>query len=188
MSKGSTVKTELIGWAYVRVSTIEQSNVLHGSVEQQENRIKRWQLEQSQRIGIKHRITRFIYEDISGRAKSLHKREEYHELIRAIKQKAIDFVVVEKLDRLHRNQIESRKFVDLCAEMGIKFYRLDGGLVDLKDRSSWTSVFIESWMAEEYSLYLVEKLTKKGREARVNNGKDNQSMPVLGLDEHPTEA
>jgi hypothetical protein len=43
-------------------------------------------------------------------------------------------------------------------------------------------------MAEEYSLDLVEKLTKKGREARVNNGKDNNSMPVLGLDEHPTEA
>ena len=188
MNKESSARTELIGWAYVRVSTLEQSNVLHGSVEQQQNRIKRWQIEQSQRTGIKHRITRFIDEDISGRAKSLHKRDEYHELTRAIKQKAIDFVVIEKLDRLHRNQIESRKFVDLCDEMGIKFYRLDGGLVDLKDRSSRTSVFIEAWMAEEYSLDLVEKLTKKGREARVNNGKDNNSLPILGLDEHPTEA
>ncbi len=188
MSKESAARAELIGWAYVRVSTLEQSNVLHGSSEQQQNRIKRWQTEQSQRTGIKHRITRFIDEDISGRVQSLHKRDEYHELARAVKQKAIDFVVIEKIDRLHRNQIEIRKFIDLCDEMGIKLYRLDGGLVDLKDRSSRTSVFIESWMAEEYSLDLVEKLTKKGREARVNNGKDNQSMPVLGLDEHPTEA
>lgn len=188
MSKESMHKKELVGWAYIRVSTPEQSNVLHGSLEQQENRIRRWESEQSAKTGITHKITRYIDEDISGRAKSLHKRLEYHELIMAIKKRAIDFVVIEKLDRLHRNQIESRKFVDLCDEMGIKFYRLDGGLVDLKDRSSRTSVFIESWMAEEYSLDLVEKLTKKGREARVNNGKDNQSMPVLGLDEHPTEA
>lgn len=186
MSKESV--KELIGWAYVRVSTAEQSNVLHGSIEQQLNRIKRWQLEQSERSGIPHKITRFIDEDISGRAESLHKRGEYHELIRAIKEKTIDFVVVEKLDRLHRNIIESRKFIDLCDTMGIKFYRLDGGLVDLKDRSSRTSVFIESWMAEEYSLDLVEKLTKKGREARVNNGKDNNSLAILGIDEHPTEA
>jgi DNA invertase Pin-like site-specific DNA recombinase len=188
MKMESMDKKELIGWAYVRVSTAEQSNVLHGSVEQQQNRIKRWEIEQTNRTGVVHRITRFIDEDISGRAESLHKRREYHELIMAIKKQKIDFVVVEKLDRLHRNIIESRKFIDLCDEMGIKFYRLDGGLVDLKDRSSRTSVFIESWMAEEYSLDLVEKLTKKGREARVNNGKDNQSMPILGLDEHPTEA
>lgn len=188
MNKESAHKKGLIGWAYVRVSTVDQSNVLHGSVEQQQNRIKRWEREQSERTGVIHKITRFIDEDISGRAESLHKRREYHELTMAIKKRAIDFVVVEKLDRLHRNVIESRKFIDLCDEMGIKFYRLDGGLVDLKDRSSRTSVFIESWMAEEYSLDLVEKLTKKGREARVNNGKDNNSMPILGLDEHPTEA
>lgn len=188
MSNETASKKELVGWAYVRVSTADQSNVLHGSIEQQQNRIKRWESEQSARIGIVHKITRYIDEDISGRAESLHKRREYHELVTAIKKRTIDFVVVEKLDRLHRDIIESRKFIDLCDEMGIKFYRLDGGLVDLKDRSSRTSVFIESWMAEEYSLDLVEKLTKKGREARVNNGKDNQSMPVLGLDEHPTEA
>lgn len=53
-------------------------------------------------------------------------------------RKVIDFVVVEKLDRLHRNMIESRKFIDLCDEMGVKFYRLDDGLVDFKDRSSST--------------------------------------------------
>jgi DNA invertase Pin-like site-specific DNA recombinase len=188
VSKESMHKKELVGWAYIRVSTVEQSNVLHGSIEQQHNRIKRWESEQSDRTGISHKITRFIDEDISGRAESLHKRLEYHELTMAIKKRVIDFVVVEKLDRLHRDLIESRKFIDLCDEMGIKLYRLDGGLVNLKDRSSRTSVFIESWMAEEYSLDLVEKLTKKGREARVNNGKDNQSMPVLGLDEHPTEA
>lgn len=101
----------------------------------------------------------------------MHKRREYHELVMAIKKRTKDFVAVEKLDRLHRNNIESRKFIDLCDEKGIKFYRLDGGLVDLKDRSSRISVFIESWMAEEYSLDLVEKLTKKGREAGILNAK-----------------
>lgn len=188
MAKILTNRAELVGWAYVRVSTVDQSNVLHGSLEQQLNRIKRWQVEQTQRTGIKHTVERFIDEDISGRAQSLHKRREYHELIRAIERRQIDFVVVEKLDRLHRDVVESRKFISLCDSMGIKFYRLDGGLVDLKDRSSRTSVFIESWIAEEYSLDLVEKLTKKGREARVNNGKDNNSMSVLGINEHPTEA
>lgn len=188
MGKQLTSKDELVGWAYVRVSTPDQRNVLHGSVEQQLNRIKRWQAEQSAKTGIKHRITRYIDEDISGRVESLHKRSEFHDLMRAIKNQLIDFVVIEKLDRLHRNQVESRKFIDLCDANGVKFYRLDGGLVDLKDRSSRTSVFIESWIAEEYSLDLVEKITKKGREARVNNGKDNNSLPILGLDEHPTEA
>ncbi len=81
MGKDLVVKKELIGWAYVRVSTIDQSNVLHGSIEQQLNRIKRWELEQSSRTGVVHRITRFIDEDISGRAESLHRRREYHELV-----------------------------------------------------------------------------------------------------------
>ena len=188
MKKDSPNKSEMVGWAYVRVSTVDQGNVGHGSLEQQLNRIKRWESEQTLHTGVMHRITRFIDEDISGRAQSLHKRREYHELTNAIQQKIIDFVVVEKLNCLHRNVVESRRFIDLCDSMGVKFYRLDGGLVDFRDRSSRTSVFIESWMAEEYSLDLVEKLTKKGREARVNNGKDSSSVPILGLDEHPTEA
>lgn len=67
MNKELPVKSELISWAYVRVSTADQSNVLHGSIEQQQNRIKRWESEQSARTGIPHRITRYIDEDISGR-------------------------------------------------------------------------------------------------------------------------
>jgi hypothetical protein len=42
MIRELATKEELVGWAYVRVSTADQSNVLHGSLEQQLNRIKRW--------------------------------------------------------------------------------------------------------------------------------------------------
>lgn len=66
MGKQLTSKDELVGWAYVRVSTPDQRNVLYGSVEQQLNRIKRCKAEQSARTGIKHRIIRYIDEDTSA--------------------------------------------------------------------------------------------------------------------------
>ena len=43
-------------------------------------------------------------------------------------------------------------------------------------------------LAEDYVLELEEKITKRGREARVNYGKNKSTLPILGLDPHPTKS
>ncbi len=149
--------------------------------------IERWATQQSQQGNFDYKVTKIIEEDISGRNKSLHKRTGYSEILRAIKMKAIDFLVVEKLDRLGRDQDNNRYLVQLAEQHEVEVYEVDGGHIDRKDRGKRLSFNIKNMWAEEYSLELEEKITKKQREARVNNNKDTSSCPMLGLDAHLTK-
>jgi DNA invertase Pin-like site-specific DNA recombinase len=174
-----------IGWALMRVSTKDQALVQHGSLEQQRHMLERWSTQQTEVTGQTYEITRFFEEDISGRGKSLHKRLALVEIERAIDAKAIDFLVFEKVDRLARDMIYNLGLVKKANANGIEVHEFESGKIDLRDRGSRLGFNIKNLLAEEYSLELEEKITKKQREARVNNGKDTSTMPVLGLDPHP---
>ena len=100
--KDSKVK---IGWALMRVSTKTQAEVQHGSLEQQRHMLERWSDQQSENSGGRYEITKFFEEDISGRGKAIHKRMALMEIERAIENRAIDFIVFEKVDRLARDMI-----------------------------------------------------------------------------------
>jgi DNA invertase Pin-like site-specific DNA recombinase len=140
------------------------------------------------KTGFKYKIIRIIEEDISGRGDSLHKRTGLMEAKRAIKNGKIDFFVVEKLDRLSRDKIGNQLFVETANDYGVEVHEVESGLINLRDRGSRLGFNIKNIMAEEYSLDLEEKVTKKQREARFNNGKDVATVPTLGLDMHPTKA
>jgi DNA invertase Pin-like site-specific DNA recombinase len=180
-------KTVKIGIGLVRVSSKAQADVQHGSLEQQKHMLQRWAERQSEKTGCEYRIIRVVEEDISGRGESIHKRTGFHEVRREIKNGRIDFFVVEKLDRLSRDKIENQIFIESAAEAGVEVYEVESGLINLRDRGNRLGFNIKNLLAEEYSLELEEKISKKQREARVNNGKDVATMPILALDAHPTK-
>ncbi len=185
MAKNKSVK---IGWAFMRVSTTDQAETQHGSLEQQRNMIDRWAHQKSEDSKTLYRIDRYVEEDRSGRGKSLHLRKSLPELENAIRNGKIDFFVIEKIDRLSRDQIYNLTTAKLAQEHGVEIHEYESGLVDLKDRGKRLGFNIKNMMAEEYSLELEEKITKKLRETMVNNGKDASSVPVLGLDKHSSMA
>lgn len=177
-----------IGYGIVRVSSAKQAEVQHGSLEQQRHMIERWAKDQSEANGQKFQIAKVIEEDISGKGSSLHKRKGLRELERAIEAREIDFFVAEKVDRIARDQIYNLSLVKMAQEFGVEVYEIESGLIDFRDRGSRLGFNIKNMLAEDYVLELEEKVTKKGREARVNNGKDKNTVPILGLDPHPSKS
>ncbi len=176
-----------IGWALMRVSTKSQAEVQHGSLEQQRHMLERWSQQQGETSGQRYEITRFFEEDISGRGKAIHKRMALTEIEHAIETRAVDFIVFEKVDRLARDMIYNLGLVKRAHENGVEIHEFESGRIDLRDRGSRLGFNIKNLLAEEYSLDLEEKITKKQREARINNGKDTSTVPVLGLDPHPSK-
>src|SRR5690606_36215348 len=149
------------GKAIIRVSTTRQRQVQHGSPEQQRHTLERWAQREGERQGCVFEIIGFIEEDISGRAESLHKRHGYQAVVRSIRAGLIDFVVFEKLDRLSRDKIENQRFVEIAYENCVEVYEAESGRIDLRDRGSRLGFNFKNMLAEEYSLELEEKVTKK---------------------------
>ena len=139
--------------------------------------IDRWVLQANEQSGTDFKIVRYIEEEgKSGRGKNIHKRPELEELKLAIVGRKIDFFVVEKLDRLSRDQIYNLEIVKLAELYGVEAVEYESGVINLKDRGKRLGFNIKNMLAEEYSLELEEKISKKQREARVNNGKDTSDL------------
>ena len=177
------------GWSCARVSTKSQGNVLYGSNEQQKNMIERFLAQHAKNKGIEYIVVRTIEEEKSGNRNKHHLRTEFQELLEAVRSKKIDFVVFEKIDRISRWQKANLELIEAAAENDIEILLAEDGkeLNYYKDRGSRLVFNAKNSWAEEYSLELEEKVTKKMREARVNNGKDSSTAPILGLDSHPTK-
>ncbi len=185
MSKQKTVKS---GWAFTRVSTARQAERQHGSLEQQRHMIDRWATEQSLKTDTKFKIIRYVEEDTSGREKNIKNRPALAELENAIISKKIDFFVIEKIDRLSRDQIFNLKIMRLAQANGVEAYTYESGLIDMKNSGNRMMFHLRNMSAEEGSIDLQEKISKKQREAMFNNGKDTSCKPILGLDRHPTKS
>ena len=176
-----------LGYAISRVSSLRQAEVQHGSLEQQKHMIERWCERQTANSPYEYKIVKFVEEDISGRAASLHKRTGMQELEEAMDNRKIDFFVAEKVDRIARDQIYNLQLMRKANEYGVDAFEVESGRINFRDRGSRLGFNVKNFMAEEYSWDLEEKVTKKTREAKVNNGKDSSTLPVLGLDPHPTK-
>ncbi len=171
---------------HTRVSTKAQADVQHGSLEQQRNLAMRFFEQESETTGFQFEIN-IIAEDISGGQKSLEKRTEVQLTERAMEGGTIDGVAVEKLDRLFRINDELIRFLKKADRLGIDVYEFESGKkINWRDRGHRLVAGVKAMLAEDYIDELTEKVTRKGREARVNNGKDTSTCPILGLDAHPT--
>ncbi len=172
------------GYAITRVSTSERARTQHGSLEQQWNRIARWEKLVSEETGLKYNVIHHVQEDTSGKRENTHRRLELLELSRRIESGSIDFIVVEKLDRLSRDEIFNLILAEKLVKFGVELFLIDGGKVDFRQSGDRWKFKIDNIRAGEYSEDLSQKVSIKQREAMVNNGKDPTPVPALGLDKH----
>jgi DNA invertase Pin-like site-specific DNA recombinase len=175
------------GWALVRVSSTEQSNVQHGSLEQQNNRIQRWAEQVSESVGHSYQIVKSIEEARSGSKGKFHLREGFKQLLEVVRKREIDFIVFESVSRMGRWGRANAELAEACHDNGVELWFVDGGRFNYLNKGDRIKFGINNLMAEEESLDNSERVTKKQREAMVNNGKDTSTNPALGLDPHPTK-
>src|SRR5580704_8230303 len=93
------------GGAIVRVSTVERGRTQFGSFEIQQSLIDKWQERIRAETGIEKRVIRVIKDKKSAKREHNHRRRDLMQLVLIIELGAIDFIVVEKLDRLSRDEI-----------------------------------------------------------------------------------
>ena len=172
------------GYAITRVSTSERARTQHGSLEQQWNRISRWEKSISEETGLNYNVVHHIQEDTSGKRENTHRRLELLELSRKIEAGHIDFIVVEKLDRLSRDEVFNLILAEKLVKSGVELFLIDGGRVDFRQSGDRWKFKIDNIRAGEYSEDLSQKVSIKQREAMVNNGKDPTPIPILGFDKH----
>jgi site-specific DNA recombinase len=106
---------------YIRVSTEEQAENPEGSIRNQEHRLRA-------ALDYKNSLGRFgdlkgVYTDAGISAKDM-KRPELQELLRSIRNKEIDLVMVTELSRLSRNTRDFIQMWDMMREHGCRFQSL----------------------------------------------------------------
>ena len=106
---------------YIRVSTEEQAENPEGSIRNQEDRLR-------QAVDYKNRMGGFgeiqgVFVDPGISAKDM-RRPKLQELLRAIRAKEIDLVMVTELSRLSRNTRDFIQMWDLMREHGCGFTSL----------------------------------------------------------------
>lgn len=106
---------------YIRVSTEEQAENPEGSIRNQEDRLR-------QAVDYKNRIGDFgkiagVYIDAGISAKDM-RRPQLQELLRAIRAKEIDLVMVTELSRLSRNSRDFIEMWDMMRACGCSFTSL----------------------------------------------------------------
>lgn len=178
------MKTVKRGYAAIRVSTDKQ-DISGGSLEQQINRIKRWAAYQGEQENCTFDIIKVFEEKTSGKFSNTKNRKILIQIKKAVEAGLIDFVLIEKVDRLSRDAVFLLEFARHLHKYGCDYYEVDSGKVNLNDRGSKFSYSMKSMAAEDFSSDLSEKMSKKTRESKVNSGKDNSTKPCLGLDPTP---
>ena len=106
---------------YIRVSTEEQAENPEGSIRNQEDRLR-------QAVAYKNTHANFgkicgVYTDAGISAKDM-RRPKLQELLRAIRQKEIDLVMVTELSRLSRNSRDFIEMWDMMRAHGCRFTSL----------------------------------------------------------------
>lgn len=173
------------GWAIVRVSTVERGRTQHGSLEAQETMIRRWEKAIHEETGTRYNIVRIIEEKASANSENTHRRHDLLKLVQLIELGAIDFIVVEKLDRLSRDEVFNLELMKKVIDYHVELFFIEGGKMDFRNQGDRWRYKIDNIRAGEYSIDLSEKVLRKQRIAMVEAGKDPSPSPTLGLNRHP---
>lgn len=106
---------------YIRVSTEEQAENPEGSIRNQEDRLRQ-AVEYKNRIGDFGQIVG-VFTDAGISAKDM-RRPKLQELLRAIRSKEVDLVMVTELSRLSRNSRDFIEMWDMMCSLGCGFTSL----------------------------------------------------------------
>lgn len=107
------------------------------------------------------------------------------QLVQMIELGAIDFLVVEKLDRLSRDEIFNLELMEKIQKYNVELFFVEGGKVDFQKQGDRWRYKLDNIRAGEYSEDLSEKVLRRQRVAMVKVGKDPSPNLTLGLDKHP---
>jgi DNA invertase Pin-like site-specific DNA recombinase len=180
-------KKKKLGYALGRVSSVKQGETQHGSLSQQDNRMRRTLDEASAQSGFDYDVIKYFQETRSGRKEKFHLRKEFQEVIRAIQERSIDFVIIESVERMGRWAKKNLEIIEAANDTGVEIWFVDSGKYDSRDKGKRVDFQIRNMLAEEGTHEIGERVSKKQREAMVNNGKDTSTSPTYGLDPHPTK-
>ncbi len=173
------------GWAITRVSTVERGRTQHGSLKAQDIMIRRWEKAILDETGTRYKIIRMIEEKASAKSENTHRRHDMLRLVQLIELGTIDFIVVEKLDRLSRDEIFNLELMKKIIDYNVELFFIEGGKMDFRNQGDRWRYKLDNIRAGEYSADLSEKVLRKGRVAMVEAGKDPSPSPILGLNKHP---
>ena len=178
-------KTVREGGAIVRVSTVERGRTHFGSFQIQETLIQNWEKRIKEETGIEYKVVRVIKDKKSAKREHNHRRRDLMQLVQMIELGAIDFLVVEKLDRLSRDEIFNLELAEKIKKYNVELFFIEGGKVDFQKPGDRWRYKLDNIRAGEYSEDLSEKVLRKQRVAMVEVGKDPSPNLTLGLDKHP---
>lgn len=169
----------------VRISNKNQ-NILDGSNAQQLNLIRQY-FERLNRVSPnrKYVLRKIIKEVVSGQAKYSHKRKEIIQQEKDVAAGKVGAVIVEKLDRLSRDDIFLLQYPRFLKKHGCEFHEVESGKLDLRKREHRFSHNFKAFMSTEYIEDLSHKKKTKNKAAMFFSGKDVSTSPILGLDPHP---
>ena len=172
------------GFAIVRVSTVERGRTQFGSFQIQESLVQDWEKRIKAETGIEYKVIRVVKDKKSAKREHNHRRRDLMQLVQMIELGAIDFLVVEKLDRLSRDEIFNLELMEKIKKYNVELFFIEGGKVDFQKQGDRWRYKLDNIRAGEYSEDLSEKVLRRQRVAMVKVGKDPSPNLTLGLDKH----
>ena len=165
-----------IGASYSRVSADGETL----SLDQQPHINRDWMASISKRMGQNY-IIKYDLKEPEGTSGKHDQRPEYLALIRLIKSKKIQFVVVKGLDRLGRKLRYFTEFIDICAEYGVELY-INGMDADLSTPQGKLLLHMLGAVAEMERESIIYRSKSSIRSAMKTMGKIHGGCITLGYE------
>ncbi len=165
---------------YIRVSTEEQAENPEGSIRNQEHRL-RAALEYKNTQG-RFGELKGVYTDAGISAKDM-KRPRLQELLRAIRSKEIDLVMVTELSRLSRNTRDFIQMWDMMREHGCRFQSLREDFDTTN--AAGELVLFQLMNLAQFERRQVSERVEANFQARAARGLHNGGSIPVGYLKHP---
>lgn len=166
--------------AYVRVSTEEQASAIEGSLDNQKYRLKAYVDLKDTQVRNWGEIVEFYIDD--GFSAKDTKRPAYQRMMRDIKKKKIDLILVTDLSRLSRN------IFDFCNLMD-ELEKNEAQFLSIKEQFDSTTpagkmMIYNMINLAQFEREQVSERVALGAHARAMRGLLNGARPILGYDKH----